>query len=182
MPGLAIQTILEHEIGHYNGFSHNFAGSNRGTEKKPSGSIMDYFPFPGIRHLAFGQYDREVIGAVYQGITPSNDVPVCSDFEKDGLDGVQPKIARCNAFDFGEPISWYQLLANSSPSGVFTKIDDAHDILFYLGAFLAKSSGVTHEEVSQVSQYLCQNGGELPQIIQEVERVWKTVLTCPEHP
>src|SRR4051812_42362325 len=41
-PDLAIQSILTHEIGHFNGMAHNFAGSLAGTLSSPSESIMDY--------------------------------------------------------------------------------------------------------------------------------------------
>lgn len=178
LPEIAIQSILEHEIGHYNGFAHNFLGSLSGTVDKPSATIMDYFPFPGIKNLKIGRFDQEVINAVYKGATPTNEFQACSDFERSGYKTIQ-KVAKCNAFDFGEPVNWYSTLANLSANGVFGKLEgDPNDFLYYLGAFLSKDGGATEEEQKRVTEFLCSKADAIIAIKTELLQQWAVNLSC----
>jgi hypothetical protein len=180
MPELVVKSILEHEIGHYNGLAHNFAGSHSGTVAEPSATVMDYFPFSAIRNLKIGTFDHEVIKAVYSGVAPGPSFEVCTDFEKDGFPGIQPKIAACNAFDFGEPVLWYSSLGDLSSNGVFAKIEgDPHDFLYYLGSFLSLGGKGTLDEQRRVREYLCAKKDLTTAISQELNHQWGVPLSCP---
>ena len=111
---MVLATLL-HEIGHYNGFEHYFAGSNKGTLSSPSDTVMDYTPFAN-RHLLtdLGERDLKKISAIYRG-SPIDDEPICADSDVFGT-------ANCKSMDIGDPAAWLIELARQGKDGVFTKI------------------------------------------------------------
>jgi hypothetical protein len=180
LPELAVQTILLHEIGHFNGMSHNFLGSNSGDVQFPSESIMDYLPFPAIRNIGLGKFDHQLLDAVYRGIRPDRNYHWCSDYEKDGSPGYKAKLANCNPFDLGDSADWYRLLAEKSKYGVLTKIplNSNLSFLYYLGEFLTPNGGATVEQNFRVKTYLCSKNEILDQILKQLSDVNKVTLIC----
>ena len=99
MMGYYEETIT-HEIGHYLGLRHNFAGSTLVDNQGLGASIMDYAPRKERSRTAGpGVYDAAAIRWSYHGEYPQTTLPFCTD---------EDLTTRwdCNHSDFGHPVAY----------------------------------------------------------------------------
>jgi hypothetical protein len=178
LPELIVKKVLVHEMGHFNGFAHNFEGSLHGTIQNPTETVMDYLPFSAIRDVSIGSFDRQMILAIYSGTPPTSDYRFCSDVERDGVSGRYPKKAECNAYDVGDPVNWYMMLADMGSDGVFTKLPDLRSPLYFLGAFLREDGNSTLGSQSKVRAFLCKNPENRKRITDELMKQCNVELQC----
>lgn len=115
-PRQSLEYFLLHELGHFNGLNHNFAGSRKGTFNNPTDSIMDYLPFPVIfKANQIGKLDTAMVDLVYRGQKPSKSYVYCEATQFFGAAWVPG----CDQRDLGDTLEWYQALGELSSEGFF---------------------------------------------------------------
>jgi len=181
-PSTIVQYLMLHEMGHFNGFSHNFVGSQNGTAQNPTDSIMEYIPFSTlVKPLKLGKLDHDLINLVYKHIQPPQDRPFCSDFDSTG--GLPPNIrkekANCNTFDVGDSAEWYILLSKYGEDGIFSNDPTGGvSLLTKLGRFLLAESGATEKQQQRVSEFLCGLKNDREKITNNLAEKLGTELRC----
>lgn len=119
-PNRFLDYFVVHELGHYIGLDHNFAGSIEGTAERPTNSIMDYLPFPAvIKANKIGPYDLSMIDLVYRKKLPNPKQPYCSGDQVSG----EAWAPFCEQRDIGDTLTWFALWANMSSDGLFLPLD-----------------------------------------------------------
>lgn len=110
IPELIVESILLHEVGHFNGLAHNFKGSLDGTVTAPSRTIMDYVPFPAVGHfIDLGDFDYQAIDLVYRSTPLNARYRFGGDYES--ISSNPSRYANANSFDIGDPVDWYLALS-----------------------------------------------------------------------
>lgn len=184
-PSGQLQFFLMHEIGHFNGFEHNFYGSLMGSADVPSLSIMDYPPFPTYANEALGnlhRFDREMLALMYDGILPSSDYSTCADFDSyplfQKLTG-KGKPAACNVFDIGDSANWFVNQASHHPLKVFGSSNymTGENILDLLLPFTLEGAP---GEAKNVQTYLCASPKHMEIDAYSTKKGYK--LSCPRFP
>lgn len=175
MPELVVENILLHELGHFNGFSHNFAGSIAGNPQKISESIMDYFPFSAVRRNALGDFDIQNLRAIYSAQIPNDDYLFCSDNES--FLGV----AACSPFDLGNAADWFITSAEASTERAFAIFPGSgKSVLNHLGQFLIPAGRALESDRDKVTRYLCSAyPNQLNQIKETLFKEQAAELRCP---
>jgi hypothetical protein len=101
MEGYYEETIT-HELGHFLGLRHNFAGSTKLDDAGQSASIMDYAPRRERSNTAGpGAYDVAALQWSYLDVKPSTKLPLCTDEDI-------PTRWDCNHGDFGNPVTYFE--------------------------------------------------------------------------
>lgn len=182
-PNILVENILLHEIGHFNGHTHNFSGSWTGTIESPTKSIMDYFAFPLVRESAVGPFDLQVIETVYKKSKLASDYTYCSDTDSaGGMSNPSPLLrqANCNQFDVGDALDWYIALAEASKEGVFASqvSNPAENMLFSIGLFLTPAGGGSASQKLKATRYLCKVPGKSDAIASDLKLKLQVVLDC----
>lgn len=133
LPEPYVEYLLLHELGHMNGFGHNFYTRKETDADHPVSSVLSYPPFPvGHRANDLTASDRRRLGLVYRpaeaGATPG----YCSSMEamapEKGDDGIYRKPSSCDVFTLGDPAEWYIRLAKHGRFGVFTAYPDLSNL------------------------------------------------------
>lgn len=167
LPTAVIGSFMIHELGHFVGLVHNFAGSNSWTPKGSAKTAMDYLPFPAINsHAAEVQkWDYWAIQSRKNNHPMPKDYSFCSDSEGDQVTlslANQFENPNCKKDDLGTPINWALLLAEKSPEGL-SGVDEtlqffgkSFPILRHLGIFFfdKKSERPGYHEALN---YVCKN-------------------------
>ena len=173
--------FFSHELGHFNGLSHNFKGSNAAVPPETSKSVMDYMPFSasGEDSGELQEYDLKMAKLIYTGVEPSTEYSYCGD-DMVGLDGPSPD-PNCNIWDFGSSEKWFMELARKGKEGVFTPHPKfVKPIVNFLGGFLeVDKPGVTTEQQREVKNYLCSQIQVLTKIQTFLKENHQVVLSCP---
>lgn len=162
-----IGSFMIHELGHFIGLAHNFAGSNGWVSRSAAKTAMDYLPFPAINfHSANVQeWDRWAIEARRKNQQMPIGFEFCSDDEGDqvilSLAG-RFENPHCKKEDLGSPIRWALALAEKSPQGLLgddetlSGLGKRFPILRHLGIFFFdKKPGAPGYEESL--DYVCKN-------------------------
>jgi len=198
----SVKQVLLHEIGHFNGFYHNFLGSSGGTIKEPLKTIMDYPAFPA-RHNAtkLGVWDYNLINVVYKNQSLTTDYELCTDLEvwPKVEDGKLTKLANCNYFDVGDTAQWYIDMAQvckvedcifklpiippslalfSSMQSSYRGRSDSGNLLAAMGYFLTEKGRATNTQKQKIKKYLCSRKNDLPRIRAQLDQEQGVELIC----
>lgn len=179
-PLMVSETILLHEIGHFNGLAHNFSGSLNGSVKTPSNSIMEYMPFSAVRYPALGDFDLALVNHVYWRKPLPENYTFCSDLDSVGGKSANTRLKKsnCNNFDVGEPVEWFVLLSRFGSDGVFSALPSGEKILVKLGVFLVPESGASNAQKTRVTEFLCSIRSEREKIASELSSNLGVALRC----
>lgn len=133
LPEPYVEYLVLHEMGHMNGFGHNFYTRKETDADHPVSSVLSYPPFPvGHRANEITASDRRRLELVYRKGDASNAPGYCSSMEamapEKGEDGIYRKPTSCDVFTLGDPAEWYLRLARHGRFGVFTSYPDLSNL------------------------------------------------------
>lgn len=155
-PQMLVTHLLLHEIGHANGFKHDFSASTEGSPQDPASSVMEYLPF-SVTHWMnhFGPRDLIRLAVVYRHGSHGLAALDCSD-ERES-EAIDPN---CSKNDFGDPVAWYTQLCEKGDKGVFTTVIEQlsglpeRSYISILQKFLANPA-VGSAQSQEVTEFLC---------------------------
>lgn len=175
-----LKYVISHELGHFNGLTHNFYGDNSASSLREQKSVMDYLPFTAVNSKSgdIGAFDLEAIELIYKNKAPTSKYRFCSDLNS-SAEMVSPD-PNCNRFDLGSPENWLIELAKASSKGIFSPHPRFNGILLdYLAAFLMPGKQtVTIAQRLSVSAYLCENNELAEGISQYLKEKWQINFSC----
>ncbi|MBK7843314.1 MAG: hypothetical protein IPJ71_06400 [Bdellovibrionales bacterium] len=161
-----VMWLLLHEMGHFLGWNHNFAGA---WLSDPSlGTVMGYPPFNlTSKFVHLGEMDRENFQSLYLGSPNVPTKPFCGDLDiEPTYDGKfwRKKIPECLMWSVGNSTDW--LIANANILGVWSLVVgwDVYKALApkdsRLGSFVAALGFIVKDGQSNVGRdkarnYLC---------------------------
>src|SRR5690606_21528404 len=131
-PSALVERVFVHELGHFNGLSHNFAATSTGDLKTPSQSAMAYLPFPVAHRMTdLGELDRDLVRVMYEQKKADREITFCSTSDAllpYGERGSYYKKYPCEVRSLGSKADWYLRLAKVSPAGILTAYPDIRDL------------------------------------------------------
>lgn len=207
LPQALIEATLMHEIGHFNGFAHNFLARSDTTPAHPAHTVMSYPPFP-VTHLVtdLGDQDRARLKLVYGGKDRVRGLEYCSTFDamtpERGATGAFVKRAACDVYTLGDAADWYLRLARKAGETVFAEYPNLSNlpptmvavyrklnqqrkmpplnILTRLGFILTdKSTGALKPDAAKVHAALCGMTRDRLEIVKQLRFYHGYELTCP---
>lgn len=133
LPEPYVEYLVLHEMGHMNGFGHNFYTRKETDADHPVSSVLSYPPFPvGHRANELTASDQRRLELVYRPKEGQTDPGYCSSMEamapEKGEDGIYRKPSSCDVFTLGDPAEWYIRLAKQGRFGVFTGYPDLSNL------------------------------------------------------
>ena len=197
-PQGVINYVMLHEIGHYVGLRHNFAGSVYAQAGEVSSSIMEYPPYV-LRGIdkGLGRYDIAALAAIYgRGGGDRQENNFCSDGEVDPTQSATGlvKDSQCSRMDFGDPADWWIAMAELSPLGALAPVPGSDFLIILrafqptktvdnlaevLGFFLRNDTGARPEQALKVKTFLCgRPAAELDAVKEQLERDMQLRLNC----
>ncbi len=207
LPDAYVEYLVLHEMGHANGFGHNFYTRGETSLDRPVGSILSYPPFPiGHRANYIAASDLQRLRMVY-GHGAADAVPpgYCSSMDAmapdQGEDGIYRKDASCDIFTVGNPVDWYIHLARQGRFGVFTEYPDLSlsddlkrlyrdaalrrrlpplNILTRLGFILGDGGAANAKDRDTVAAFLCASPADHLAIAAQLREFHRLDLSCPK--
>lgn len=205
LPEPYVEYLVLHEMGHMNGFGHNFYTRGETARDRPVSSVMSYPPFPvGHRANNITESDLARLRMVYDQKHAAQPPGYCSSMEamtpERGDDGIYRKPASCDVFTLGDPADWYIRLAKHGRFGVFTGYPDlSHlseelrlvyrdaarrrrlpplNVLTRLGFILGDPDKANKKSREVVSNYLCSLATERLAISSQLQEFHSFDLRC----
>ncbi len=116
-----VKWLLHHEMGHFLGWTHNFAGAWEGTVENPGTTVMGYPPFNlagKLQHL--GSTDIANFQSLYQPSPPAPQTNFCGDLDLMAIANGklwEKKIPECFMYSVGSAVDW--LIGNAKIYGLW---------------------------------------------------------------
>ncbi len=207
LPEPYVEYLVLHEMGHMNGFGHNFFTKKETDADHPVSSVLSYPPFPvGHRANEITASDRRRFEIVYRSGKKGDTPGFCSSMEamapEKGEDDIYRKPSSCDVFTLGDPGAWYMRLARHGRFGVFTGYPDLSNlsddlrrvyrdaaqrrrlpplnILTRLGFILGDSDEANAKSRKSIQNYLCGLAAERLAISAQLKEFHHYDLQCYE--
>ncbi len=186
-----VKWLLLHEMGHFFGWNHNFAGAYSNQTALDPETVMGYPPFNLISKFdRLGPIDRKRFQAIYNEIQfKNNEIPFCGDLDINPLfDGKSwsKKIPECLMWSAGaadwiylnsQLLNPWQVVAGWNVYQALTpKQNELGSFVATLG-FIAKGSQSDIER-AKATQYLCAMGANDPKILPFVAQQLGFEINC----
>ncbi len=187
-----VKWLLLHEMGHFFGWDHNFAGAWSGSVHLPGATVMGYPPFNAAAKLTrLGDIDRQNYRSLYEGVNPENlTKSYCGDLDivpvAEGKIWTK-KVPECLMWSAGSSVDW--LIANAKALGnwrpifgwgVYKTITPQNEKLGSFIAtlgFIAKSGSSTLER-EKARGFLCRQSLQDPTILPFLSHNLALELDC----
>lgn len=205
LPAPYVEYLVLHEMGHMNGFGHNFYTRKETDADHPVSSVLSYPPFPvGHRANYLTDSDRRRLAMVYRPDQAGAVPGYCSSLEamapEMGEDGIYRKSSNCDVFTLGDPADWYLRLARHGRFGVFTGYPDLSNLsddlrrvyrdaarrrrlpplnlLTRLGFILGDSDQANLKSREAIEKYLCAQTAERAAVTAQLKEFHRFDLKC----